>query len=132
MEFSAELQQDGKTATGITVPEDVLAALGGGHRPAVAGAVNRPTFPPTNRRPRGARQGAGGGRGGGPGWPPGGGAPSPPPLGGWGPPPPPPATPAARRSRRPRPCPWRRVPRPRRTRQPRAGTRTRWRSGARA
>ena len=44
MEFSAELQQDGKTATGITVPEDVLAALGGGRRPAVAVTINGHTF----------------------------------------------------------------------------------------
>jgi hypothetical protein len=44
VEFSAELQQDGKTATGITVPEDVLAALGGGRRPAVAVTINGHTF----------------------------------------------------------------------------------------
>ena len=33
MKFRAELQQDGKTATGITVPPDVLDALGAGRRP---------------------------------------------------------------------------------------------------
>ena len=45
MEFSAELEQaPGKSATGITVPEDVLAALGGGRRPAVAVTINGHTF----------------------------------------------------------------------------------------
>ena len=45
MEFSAELEQaPGKAATGITVPEDVLAALGGGRRPAVAVTINGHTF----------------------------------------------------------------------------------------
>ena len=44
VEFSAELQQDGKTATGVTVPEEVLAALGSGRRPAVAVTINGHTF----------------------------------------------------------------------------------------
>ena len=45
MEFSAELEQaPGKAATGITVPEDVLAALGAGRRPAVAVTINGHTF----------------------------------------------------------------------------------------
>jgi hypothetical protein len=45
VEFSAELEQaPGKAATGITVPEDVLAALGGGRRPAVAVTINGHTF----------------------------------------------------------------------------------------
>lgn len=45
MEFSAELERaPGKAATGITVPEDVLAALGGGRRPAVAVTINGHTF----------------------------------------------------------------------------------------
>ncbi len=40
MKFRAELQQDGKTATGITVPAEVLDALGAGRRPAVAVIIN--------------------------------------------------------------------------------------------
>jgi hypothetical protein len=45
VEFSAELEQaPGKAATGITVPEDVLAALGAGRRPAVAVTINGHTF----------------------------------------------------------------------------------------
>jgi hypothetical protein len=45
MEFSAELEQaPGKAATGITVPDDVLTALGGGRRPAVAVTINGHTF----------------------------------------------------------------------------------------
>lgn len=35
MHFSAVLQLNGKTATGIALPVDVLAALGGGKRPKV-------------------------------------------------------------------------------------------------
>jgi hypothetical protein len=42
--FQAELQLDGKTATGITVPADVLDALGAGRRPAVAVTINGHTF----------------------------------------------------------------------------------------
>lgn len=44
MKFRAELQQDGKTATGITVPADVLGALGAGRRPAVAVTIDGHTF----------------------------------------------------------------------------------------
>jgi hypothetical protein len=44
MKFCAELQQDGKTATGITVPADVLDTLGGGRRPAVAVTINGHTY----------------------------------------------------------------------------------------
>ena len=44
MKFRAELQRDGKTATGITVPAEVLDALGGGHRPAVAVTLNGHTY----------------------------------------------------------------------------------------
>ena len=40
MKFRAELQRDGKTATGITVPAEVLDAIGGGRRPAVAVTLN--------------------------------------------------------------------------------------------
>jgi Bacteriocin-protection, YdeI or OmpD-Associated/Domain of unknown function (DUF1905) len=35
VKFRAELQRDGKSATGITLPAEVLEALGGGRRPAV-------------------------------------------------------------------------------------------------
>ncbi len=35
MEFQATIQLDGKTATGVRVPDDVVAALGGGNRPQV-------------------------------------------------------------------------------------------------
>ena len=41
MKFSATLLQGGKTATGIHVPDEVIAALGGGKRPPVAVSVNR-------------------------------------------------------------------------------------------
>jgi hypothetical protein len=44
MKFRAELQQDGKTATGITVPPEVLDALGGSRRPAVAVTINGHTY----------------------------------------------------------------------------------------
>jgi hypothetical protein len=36
MKSHAELQLDGKTATGITVPADVLDSLGAGRRPSVS------------------------------------------------------------------------------------------------
>jgi hypothetical protein len=35
MRFRATIQLAGKTATGITVPDDVVTALGGGNRPPV-------------------------------------------------------------------------------------------------
>jgi hypothetical protein len=38
--FTAELELHGRTATGIAVPESVVAALGGGRRPAVAVAFH--------------------------------------------------------------------------------------------
>lgn len=38
--FRTTLQQTGATATGIRVPEDVVAALGAGKRPAVRVTVN--------------------------------------------------------------------------------------------
>lgn len=47
MKFRAELQLDGKTATGITVPPEVLAGLGGGKRPAVRVTINGHTYPST-------------------------------------------------------------------------------------
>ncbi|MFL6074850.1 MAG: YdeI/OmpD-associated family protein [Mycobacteriales bacterium] len=42
--FHATLELHGKTATGIAVPEDVVTALGGGRRPAVAATVNGHTY----------------------------------------------------------------------------------------
>ena len=36
MEFRTTVVQSGKTATGLQVPDDVVAALGGGKRPPVA------------------------------------------------------------------------------------------------
>ncbi len=40
MRFHTTIQQSGKTATGIRVPEDVVAALGAGKRPAVKVTIN--------------------------------------------------------------------------------------------
>jgi hypothetical protein len=42
--FRATLQLHGKTATGIEVPEDVVAALGGGKRPPVKVTINGHTY----------------------------------------------------------------------------------------
>jgi hypothetical protein len=35
MKFPATIELDGKTATGVRVPDEVVEALGGGHRPRV-------------------------------------------------------------------------------------------------
>jgi hypothetical protein len=55
MDFSAVLELSGRTATGLEVPEDVLAALGGGRRPAVRITVGsymyRTTIGSVNGRP---------------------------------------------------------------------------------
>ncbi len=40
MEFQATLELHGKTATGITVPPEVVEALGAGKRPAVTVTIN--------------------------------------------------------------------------------------------
>jgi uncharacterized protein DUF1905 len=40
MKFRATLQLDGKTATGINVPDEVVGALGGGKRPPVHVTIN--------------------------------------------------------------------------------------------
>ena len=45
MTFTTTLQLHGRTATGIEVPGDVVAALGGGGRPAVRVTINGHTFP---------------------------------------------------------------------------------------
>jgi Domain of unknown function (DUF1905) len=47
LRFRAELQLDGKTATGITVPPEVLDGLGGSKRPAVRVTINGHTYPST-------------------------------------------------------------------------------------
>ncbi|HEY5108394.1 MAG TPA: YdeI/OmpD-associated family protein [Acidimicrobiales bacterium] len=47
MEFRAELEQAGRTATGITVPDEVILGLGGGKRPSVLVTVNGATFATT-------------------------------------------------------------------------------------
>jgi hypothetical protein len=44
MKFHATLRLDGKTATGIEVPDQVLAALGGGKRPRVKVTINGYTY----------------------------------------------------------------------------------------
>jgi Domain of unknown function (DUF1905)/Bacteriocin-protection, YdeI or OmpD-Associated len=44
MKFRARLELHGKTATGIEVPPDVVAALGGGKRPPVAVTINAHTY----------------------------------------------------------------------------------------
>lgn len=44
MRFRATLQLDGRTATGIEVPDAVVEGLGGGRRPAVVVVLNDYTF----------------------------------------------------------------------------------------
>lgn len=50
MQFPATIQLSGKSATGVTVPDDVVAALGGGNRPAVRVTLNGYTYPTTVAR----------------------------------------------------------------------------------
>ena len=47
MEFTATVQLDGKTATGINVPDEIVEKLGGGKRPAVLVTINGHTYPTT-------------------------------------------------------------------------------------
>jgi hypothetical protein len=47
MRFHATIRLDGKTATGMEVPADVLAALGPGKRPKVRVTINGYTYPST-------------------------------------------------------------------------------------
>jgi Bacteriocin-protection, YdeI or OmpD-Associated/Domain of unknown function (DUF1905) len=47
MRFHATIRLDGKTATGIEVPAEVLAALGQGKRPKVQVTINGHTYPST-------------------------------------------------------------------------------------
>lgn len=42
--FNAPLKQAGKTATGIEVPPEIMAALGGGKKPAVTVTLNEYTY----------------------------------------------------------------------------------------
>jgi len=44
MRFRATVELGGKTATGIEVPEDVVAALGSGHRPPVTVSLGGHTY----------------------------------------------------------------------------------------
>ena len=44
MRFRTTIQQSGKTATGIQVPEEVIEALGSGKRPAVKVTINGYTY----------------------------------------------------------------------------------------
>ena len=53
MKFPATIQLGGKTATGINVPDDVVAALGGGNRPPVRVTLAGYTYRTTVARMRG-------------------------------------------------------------------------------
>ena len=44
MRFRTTIEQGGKTATGIQVPEEVIQALGSGKRPAVTVTINGYTY----------------------------------------------------------------------------------------
>jgi hypothetical protein len=44
MKFRAVIEQQGKTATGIHVPEEVVTALGSGKRPAVVVTIGSHTY----------------------------------------------------------------------------------------
>ena len=50
MRFEAVLETNGKTATGIEVPEDVVSALGAGLRPPVRVTINGHTYRSTVAR----------------------------------------------------------------------------------
>lgn len=54
MEFTAVLQLNGVTATGIPIPEHVIAALGGGKRIPVRVTINKVEYPSTIATMRGA------------------------------------------------------------------------------
>lgn len=53
MEFRATVRLDGKTATGIRVPEEVVEALGCGNRPRVRVTLNGYSYQTTVARMRG-------------------------------------------------------------------------------
>ena len=44
MKFRAVVEQSGKTATGITVPAEIVEALGAGKKPAVSVTINGHTY----------------------------------------------------------------------------------------
>jgi hypothetical protein len=44
MRFHATVEQGGKTATGITVPDEIVAGLGAGKKPAVTVTINGYTY----------------------------------------------------------------------------------------
>lgn len=44
MKFTAQVQQGGRTATGIEVPPEVVEGLGGGKRPKVSVTINGKTY----------------------------------------------------------------------------------------
>jgi hypothetical protein len=50
MKFRATVELHGKTATGIEVPDDVVAALGAGNRPAVTVTVGGHSYRTTAAR----------------------------------------------------------------------------------
>ncbi|MFZ0091247.1 MAG: YdeI/OmpD-associated family protein [Solirubrobacteraceae bacterium] len=53
MQFDAVLQLDGKTATGIRVPDEIVSALGGGNRPRVRVKLAGHSYQTTVARMRG-------------------------------------------------------------------------------
>lgn len=53
MEFTTTLQLDGRTATGIRVPDEVVAALGGGKRIPVSVTINGTRYASTIATMRG-------------------------------------------------------------------------------
>ena len=53
MEFATTLQLDGRTATGIRVPDEVVAALGGGKRIPVSVTINGTRYASTIATMRG-------------------------------------------------------------------------------
>ena len=53
MQFRGTVQLDGKTATGIRVPEKIVAALGGGNRPRVRVTLAGYSYQTTVARMRG-------------------------------------------------------------------------------
>ncbi len=53
MQFSATLQLDGKTATGVRVPDEIVTALGAGNRPPVRVTLGGYSYQTTVARMRG-------------------------------------------------------------------------------
>ncbi len=44
MKFTADIEQSGRTATGIVVPDEIVQALGAGRRPPVRATINGYTY----------------------------------------------------------------------------------------